>query len=406
MIKIIVIIRVDYYSKGYIIMSISKQRIELHHKYDMITNEALKLLANKKSRNYIQEKYGVTKNFFRYLERKNILQPKNEYKIKYSDSILVKAKDMYLEEGKSLTKIASILKINRNILSKDLKLKFNIEVLNDGKKQVNDFYFNIIDTPDKAYWLGFLYADGCNRGGKNIDRIEFCLQEKDKQSVIDFKEAINSKHKISLKKVVLNGKIFNNYRISIMSHQMSQDLIACGCIPNKTYSIDMPNNTIVPSNLYSHFIRGYFDGDGCVTAKKTGQSICVKFTSASYKFIVSLHNFFKENLDITGSISKVKNKDNYEYKMCSYGKTIKFYNYIYKNSNDKNRLLRKYKKFTNYINKINCRLRQKDVEKSEIMRAELNGKAKCDDNAYANPSPKANIVNLWDIINIHIPFNL
>lgn len=39
------------------------------------------------------------------------------------------------------------------------------------------------------------------------------------------------------------------------------------------------------------------------------------------------------------------------------------------------------------------------------MRAELNGKAKCDDNAYANPSPKANIVNLWDIINIHIPFN-
>ena len=53
MIKIIVIIRVDYYSKGYIIMSISKQQIELHHKYDMITNEALKLLANKKSRNYI-----------------------------------------------------------------------------------------------------------------------------------------------------------------------------------------------------------------------------------------------------------------------------------------------------------------------------------------------------------------
>lgn len=38
-------------------------------------------------------------------------------------------------------------------------------------------YFENIDTEEKAYWLGFLYADGYVNA--NEDKIELCLAEKD-----------------------------------------------------------------------------------------------------------------------------------------------------------------------------------------------------------------------------------
>lgn len=45
-------------------------------------------------------------------------------------------------------------------MSGRLKRFYNFSVLPDGKKAINSNFFHDIDTEEKAYWLGFLYADG------------------------------------------------------------------------------------------------------------------------------------------------------------------------------------------------------------------------------------------------------
>ena len=59
----------------------------------------------------------------------------------------------------------------------------------------------------------------------------------------------------------------NAYSIFINSSKMANDLSQYGIIPNKSHldSIFLPN---LENELISHFIRGYFDGDGI--AKSNG----------------------------------------------------------------------------------------------------------------------------------------
>ena len=64
-------------------------------------------------------------------------------------------------ETPSLTKISSQFKINRKVLSDRLK-ELNIEVINyQNKSKFDECVFDSIDNEEKAYWLGFIFADGC-----------------------------------------------------------------------------------------------------------------------------------------------------------------------------------------------------------------------------------------------------
>ena len=91
-----------------------------------------------------------------------------------------KALEMY-KNGVSLSQIGKELGINRKRLSKDFK-KLGIEIVQNGQKYLyNQNIFEIIDTEEKAYWLGFLYADGyinINHG------VELCLAECDYEHLI------------------------------------------------------------------------------------------------------------------------------------------------------------------------------------------------------------------------------
>lgn len=64
------------------------------------------------------------------------------------------------KNGESLTKIAEKFGTSRNTLSKKLKEK-GIEIINQqNKSKFNENIFDVIDSEEKAYWLGFIYADG------------------------------------------------------------------------------------------------------------------------------------------------------------------------------------------------------------------------------------------------------
>lgn len=55
--------------------------------------------------------------------------------------------------------------------------------------------FENIDTEEKAYWLGFLYADGCV--GSKESKVELSLAEKDLRHMEKFRSFIGIENKIS-----------------------------------------------------------------------------------------------------------------------------------------------------------------------------------------------------------------
>lgn len=120
--------------------------------------------------------------------------------------------------------------------------------------------FETIDTEEKAYWLGFLYADGTISSKEN--KIELGLAEKDLTHIQKFRTFIGISNKICYR------ESSKSYRFSFRSYKCKQDLINKGCVPNKSLILTFPSASQVPIALLKHFIRGYFDGDGWFTNTK------------------------------------------------------------------------------------------------------------------------------------------
>jgi len=148
-------------------------------------------------------------------------------------------------------------------------------------------YFKNINTANKAYVLGLMYADGCNiRKGFSI-----ALHENDKE-VVDFVRK-ELKTTVPLKKITPFKKNWSyKWELRITSKEISNDLTNLGCTPAKSTTLSFP--TGVPENLMSHFIRGYFDGDGSMWENKGGWH--ASFTCASDNFIKGLKEYL-DNLE-------------------------------------------------------------------------------------------------------------
>ena len=166
------------------------------------------------------------------------------------------------KKGMSLTKIAKEFHVNRTYL-RNYILEEGYEIRNTHNE--SDIYsdiFEVIDTEEKAYWLGFLYADGSlhyNDGTKkNKYIIEVALKKSDKGHLEKLKTFLNARNKISPRKKT------NSFRLTITNKKMYNDLMKQGCHPRKSLDMTFPGKEIVPDNLLRHFLRGYFDGDGWV----------------------------------------------------------------------------------------------------------------------------------------------
>lgn len=139
-----------------------------------------------------------------------------------------------------------------------------------SKYKYNKDYFEKIDAEDKAYWLGFLYADGSiNRFYKNDKlrsmTLELGLAVQDRNHLEKFKQCTESNIPIFEKTNKLNGKEYKSVRIQWNNTKVCYDLCDLGCTPHKTYDIRMPSYDIVPKKFMRDFLRGFFDGDGCIS---------------------------------------------------------------------------------------------------------------------------------------------
>ena len=192
--------------------------------------------------------------------------------------------------GATLDEIGELLKCTRPTARKIL-LEAGVALREKKSYSFNEGIFNSIDTEEKAYWLGFLYADGCVREEGN--GIQIRLGIKDIQHLYKFRKFIQGNHRI---------KTYDNSvcEIVIYSATTKADLIKWGCTPRKTLNLSYP--TFLKKDLERHFIRGYFDGDGTVYADYTrvdGSIGSLAFGIVGYKdFILPLY----ENLQLDTTI--------------------------------------------------------------------------------------------------------
>lgn len=165
---------------------------------------------------------------------------------------------------KSITRLSEEFGIGVKTVSKILKDN-GVEIYNTSHHtSVNESVFDVIDTEEKAYWLGFMYADGCIYSKEN--RIELSLQDSDVGHLHKFAKFVDSKKDDFVKsyKNYKHGK-YDRCRVSFRSKKVWNALNSKGCVPNKSLILTFPDDSVfTDKSLIRHFIRGYVDGDGCL----------------------------------------------------------------------------------------------------------------------------------------------
>lgn len=234
----------------------------------------------------------------------------------------------------------------------------------------NEKYFETIDNEHKAYWLGFLYADGYVEPIYRKDkikafRIEIGLSIEDKHHLELLLQDIESDVPISERNQKIGNKTYSTCRVRINNTKMCRDLINLGCTTRKSLTLEFPSENIVPKEYLKDFIRGYFDGDGCISYserdyvdkrnnKQYTQKNIVSSFIGTHDFLSDLSEILSDN-DINFSFNKKPNCGKAsEIRLTKHSDILNLYRYIY---NDATIFLsRKKEKFINAFDKLNIQI--------------------------------------------------
>ncbi len=220
--------------------------------------EDLKENYSKFDAKYFAEKYNKSVEHVYYIVLK--------FKIKkiecISDELESKIINSYCKDQINIEKIHKKYSISRDAISKLLK-KQNIEVRKDSNKKYSwdETFFEAIDTPEKAYWFGFIAADG----GINKNGLQIGLAKKDKEHLLKFCK------RIGYSGPLVHCKSNDSFKLCITRTKIYNDLIRLGMEENKTFKINENIFNCVPEYLIPAAMHGYFDGDG--TFGKSGKHL-------------------------------------------------------------------------------------------------------------------------------------
>jgi hypothetical protein len=246
--------------------------------------------------------------------------------------------DLY-NTGLSCQKIANQLNVSESFISKKLK-ELNITKRSNSiyrRRTWDEHFFKSIDTEEKAYWLGFLYADGCVHNKPNGQKL-ISLVVKDKEVVEKFIKSLNGDFEVKT--------YSENYGVYLTSKIMFYDLCKLGCVPRKSLVLKFP---IIKYELRHHFIRGYFDGDGTVfTYKRKGKKKDYIGIAVGICGTKEMLHCIAISAPINLPIKDKRKQGNIWYSSVSGpNKVLEFYNYLYNNATIW--LDRKKNKFDNYF---------------------------------------------------------
>lgn len=196
-----------------------------------------------------------------------------------------------------------------------------------------------INTEEKAYWLGFFYADAYNN--EKLGRLVIELAEQDKQH-LDKCASFFGHPRPPFKQLKNQGK-YIAYRLELNSKHLTRALKEKGCHQTKSFNITFPN---LHNDLAPHFVRGYFDGDGCLHINNTDNQLHMKIVSTK-EFNIYLQNLLK-NIGVNSYLSYPERYSDNTSILTSGGsrQVRRFCDWIYKDATVY--LDRKYETFKSY----------------------------------------------------------
>lgn len=201
------------------------------------------------------------------------------------------------KNGMTVRDIATKFNIGEKRVSNILK-KYNVQILlsceRQSKYSLDEHYFDDINHQDKAYILGFLYADGCNCN----NNISICLQERDRSILDKINIAIGSNRPLRFIDYSNRGtNCQNQYSLNVTNKYLSDKLAQLGMVQNKSLILEFP--VWLNRDLYPHFIRGYFDGDGYVSKNYYNAKLSIVSTK---NFCEKVRAILYKNVGINSSI--------------------------------------------------------------------------------------------------------
>lgn len=245
----------------------------------------------------------------------------------------LKQEDLIIQEyqkGASMISLQHKYCISWETLKKILN-KNNIQTVSSAKRsnpQLIENYFHKIDTPEKAYWIGWIISDGSitNNPEQSKFQLELTLQPQDIEILY-----------LLEKDLQVENKIYNSgdkyKRFSLGCKQIIQDLEKIGITQNKTFTVKIPDN--IDEKLLPHLLRGLFDGDGGYTIyqRANGQTNRELSFCGNEKIISQVKEILEKNIPNLkhktienessikrirwGSLNDIKLIKNFLYKDCN-----------------------------------------------------------------------------------------
>jgi hypothetical protein len=158
-------------------------------------------------------------------------------------------------------------------------------------------FFDILDTPAKAYFLGFLTADGGIK--KNLKEVSVLLQERDSHILETL--LLESGFPSAIRRRLIKG--YPSVEVTLSSTYMVRRLVAWGLTPRKSLTVKLLEP--IPIHLQSDFLRGLWDGDGWVGEHHFGLGC------GSIRLVEQVQKMIYLNTDRLMNISKAKNQNLY-----------------------------------------------------------------------------------------------
>lgn len=236
-------------------------------------------------------------------------------------------------EGESLASFQRCYGVTKKTLRNNFR-RLSLPIINhQNKLRVRADLFDSITTEEDAYWLGFIYADGCIQ---DLGTLSLELKGSDVAHLQKFKKYCNWQNTVKVEKAS-----FNSTRARLAFSGKGKELNALGVLPRKSLNLEFPSEDILKKELQVYFIRGYFDGDGCyyiyTPKKKTQKDTHVCSILGTQQFLNTLRDICPI------STNSFRTKGNLYVLAYNNLKADAFLDWVYKDS--KIHLDRKYNKY-------------------------------------------------------------
>ena len=191
---------------------------------------------------------------------------------------------------------------------------------------LDETFFDEIDSPEKAYWLGFLLADG----NVSTRSVRVSLKESDRNHVEKLRVAVKAGSEVKIQKNAVPGRW--KATLVMSSIHMRDALLSKGWDEFKKKG-DLRIVESVPEVLRRHLLRGLFDGDGWIT-EMSNDSPLVGFVDSHESPVVWWRDSLCGTLDIKAppvkrAGSSVKKKNAFNVKISCFGRVRAIRDFFY-----------------------------------------------------------------------------